>query len=68
MAPLAFEKLLVKESGVLRKLFPDTFKRYFINGSRHCVFDYRYKVNGISIIEWITHLVNDENQWADVLE
>jgi hypothetical protein len=68
MAPLAFEKLLVKESGALRQLFPDTFKRYFINGSRHCVFDYRYKVNGISIIDWIDHLVNDETQWADVLE
>ncbi len=68
MAPIDFEELLMTESGVLRQLFPDTFKRYFINGSSHCISDYEYEVNGISIIEWIDHLVNDENQWADVLE
>lgn len=68
MTPEDFEALLMAKSGSLRDLFPNTFKRYFIKGSTHCVRDYRYKVNGISIVEWIGHLVNDENQWVDVLE
>lgn len=68
MAPAEFEELLMTESGGLRQLFPDTFKRFFINGSSHCISDYEYEVNRVSILEWIGYLVNDENQWADVLE
>ena len=68
MTPLDFEELLMTESGVLRQLFPETFKRYFIYGTGHCIYNYEKEVNGISIMEWIDYLVNDDNQWTDVLE
>jgi hypothetical protein len=68
MTPQAFQDLLLSTTDKIHAEFPDTFKRYFIKGSEHCVTDYFYSVNAISVRDWIEDLVTDSPEWQDVLE
>ena len=68
MSPDKFETLLVTTSESIQMEHPDNFKRFFINGTEHCVSNYFYDVNGISIINWVDYLVNDHENWTDILE
>ncbi len=68
MSPEKFESLLVTTSESIHLRHPDTFKRFFINGAEHCVSNYYYDVNGISIIDWVNYLVNDHENWTELLE
>jgi hypothetical protein len=63
-----FRNLLVTTTNAIHTRFPDTFKRYFIKGTGHCVSTYFYSVAGVSIFDWIKDLVTDSPQWKDVLE
>jgi hypothetical protein len=68
MAPEDFETLLLEKTESARKEYPDLFKRFFIKGGGHCVQNYSYAVNGVSIWDWIGYLVANDPRWADILE
>ncbi|CAG0933692.1 hypothetical protein TFLX_03177 [Thermoflexales bacterium] len=68
MTPTAFRRLLVETTDKIHAEFSDTFKRYFIKGTAHCVPDYFYSVDGVSVRDWIEDLMNDSPEWQDVLE
>jgi hypothetical protein len=48
--------------------YPDTFQRFFVQGSAHYVTDASYQVNGVSLYDWVEALVTDDPAWEDVLE
>ena len=52
----------------IRAEFPDTFKRYLIKGTSHCVSNYYFGLGDISVRDWIEDLVTDSPEWQDVLE
>jgi hypothetical protein len=68
MKSTAFRDLLVNTTDKIHAEFPDTFKRYFIKGAAHCVWDYFYSVDGVSVRDWIEDLVTNSPEWQDVLE
>jgi hypothetical protein len=68
MTPQAFRNLLLTTTDEIHAAFPDTFKRFFIKGTAHCVPDYFYSVDGVSVRDWIEDLVTDSPEWQDVLE
>jgi len=65
--PQEYKSLLLGTTNMIRENHPLTFKRFFIKGIDHNISN-SYEVNGISIREWLEHLVNDSPQWKDILE
>lgn len=63
-----FESLVIDMTDAIRADHPDTFKRYLVAGDTHCIGDYSYRVNGVSLWDWITYLVDIDPRWTDVLE
>ena len=68
MTPRAYQGLLLTTTGRLRDEFPNSFKRYLVEGKSHCVEDYGYDVEGLTIHAWIEAMVTDDQAWRDVLE
>lgn len=72
MADADFKDLLVSTSDFIHSKYPARFNRFLINGTSHCVGEvaenYLYSVGGVTIVEWLTALVNDDPDWPDVLE
>lgn len=68
LTPEVFRSLILTTTEEIHAENPDTFKRYFIAGDRHCMDDYFYKVGGYSFWEWIGYMVNDNPRWMDILE
>jgi hypothetical protein len=68
MAPQDFKILLLDASAAARADYPDRFHRYFIEGSQHCVLDYSYEVDGVTIWDWISYMLENDPRWTDVLE
>jgi hypothetical protein len=68
MSPEAYEALLRQTTESVRNEFPDAFQRYLVDGDAHCILNYSYTVNGVSIWEWIRYMVNNDSRWTDVLE
>lgn len=68
LAPEAFQALLMSTTDAIRAEHVDTFKRFFIAGDMHCIADYSYRVNGVSLWDWVGYLVNDDPGWSDILE
>jgi hypothetical protein len=68
MAPADFETLLLETTAAVRAEYPDRFERYFVAGDGHCVRDYAYAVDSISIWEWIGYMVQNDQRWMDILE
>lgn len=68
MAPEVFQSLALSTTSAIRADHPSTFNRYFIVGDQHCVTDYSYAVNGVSIWDWVSYLVNEDPRWVDILE
>jgi hypothetical protein len=68
MAPEAFESLIISTTETIRTDHPDTFMRYFIIGDMHCIDDYSYRVDGVSLWDWVGYLVNEDPRWIDILE
>jgi hypothetical protein len=64
----AYEALLMSTTNEIRAEYPDTFQRFFVQGSGHCVTDAAYQVNGVSLYDWVEALVTDDPGWEDVLE
>jgi hypothetical protein len=63
-----FRTLLLGITDPIHAQFPKTFERFFINGADHCVWDYTYAVDGVTIQNWILQMVNDDTDWRDILE
>lgn len=68
MEPEGFKELLLSTSNRIHEAYPNSFKRFFINGKSHCVRDMEYKVNGMSYLEWILAFVREEDSWTDQME
>ncbi len=68
MAPADYEALLLETSAAARADYPDRFHLYFIKGGQHCVLDYSYEVNGVSIWEWIGYMLGKDSRWGENLE
>ncbi|MFO7935635.1 MAG: pectin acetylesterase-family hydrolase [Bacteroidales bacterium] len=68
MDPLDFRDLLLTSSGSLNEKYPDRFKRFFISGNSHCVEDHEYQIDGMRYRDWVLSLLNDSDQWKDLLE
>jgi hypothetical protein len=72
MLPEDFKNLLITTSDSIHELYPSRFKRFLINSDTHCVNElterYLYTVNGITIVKWLDHLINDSPEWQDILE
>lgn len=68
MSPELTEWLLLDVTGEIHRNFPDCFKRFLIQQEMHCVKDYTYTVQGISIWNWLNALVNNDPGWKDILE
>ncbi|HOW82911.1 MAG TPA: pectin acetylesterase-family hydrolase [Spirochaetota bacterium] len=72
MADEDFRDLLVSTSDEIRSRHPGRFSRFLIEGDTHCVGEvaggYSYAVGSVTLLEWITQLVNDDPDWPDVLE
>ena len=67
MNPENFKNLLLSTTDSIREKHPETFKRFFIKGNIHGVPNF-YRVNGISLRNWLEYLVNDSVKWTDILE
>ena len=52
------QQLLLETTNTFHQRYPATFKRYFIKGDSHCIGDYYWKVNGVTVWSWIDALVN----------
>lgn len=67
-----FRKLLLNVTGDIHKKNPDVFRRYFIEGAMHTIMQlptyYSVNVNGIYFYQWVDGLVNDTENWQDLLE
>jgi hypothetical protein len=67
-----FRKLLLDVTGDIHTENPDVFKRYFIEGSIHTIMElptyYSVNVNGIYFYQWVDGLVNDTDNFKDLLE
>jgi len=68
VAPDAFESLIISMTETIRADHPDTFKRFFVVGDMHCIGDYSYSVNGVSLWDWAGYFVKDDPRWVDILE
>ncbi|WP_161992011.1 pectin acetylesterase-family hydrolase [Flagellimonas algicola] len=68
MTPDSYSSLLLSTSGKIQAKNPNRFKRFFINGSSHCVESWKYKVKGVNLTQWVEQLVNDDSSWSDLLE
>lgn len=68
MSPEDYQSLLLSSTAYLQNRHPDTFKRFFINGSSHCVQDRDYQIRGITYWDWVLAFLHDDDSWADVLE
>ena len=68
MAPEAFRSLIVGTTDAIQTDHPETFERFFVNGEMHCISDYGYTVEGISLWDWIGYLVADDPRWIDLLD
>jgi hypothetical protein len=69
MSPREFQGLLLTTTDRIWEEFPAHFKRYLVLGDSHCVDDYSYQVQGISITGWIEAMVaEDDFRWRDVRE
>lgn len=68
MEPEKYKSLLLSTTKDLNSKYPNQFKRFFINGSSHCVEDRNYEVNGIKYWDWVLAFINDNNKWIDILE
>jgi hypothetical protein len=67
--PREFRGLLLTTTDRLREEFPARFKRYLVAGDTHCVEDYFYRVDGITIRDWIEAMVTDDDiRWRDLRE
>lgn len=67
-----FKELLLNVTRDIHKANPDVFKRYFINGAMHTIMQfptyYSVSVNGIYFYQWVDGLVNDTENFKDLLE
>jgi len=67
-----YRQLLVGITDDLHAMHPETFKRFFIEGYSHTIFElstyYSADVRGIHFNEWVGDLVNDSPDWADLLQ
>jgi hypothetical protein len=68
MSSSAFKDLLLSTTNEIHATYPETFKRYFIQGSAHCVTDYNRQLEGVSIFDWIAALIQEKTDWVEVLE
>jgi len=68
ISPEDFKTLLLETTASIHKDYPGVFQRYLIEGDAHCILNYSYTVNGISIWEWIRYMVNNDSRWTDILE
>lgn len=70
MAPREFQGLLVTTTDRLWQEFPARFKRFLVAGDAHCVDDYFYQVDGITLRDWLEAMVSDDDdlRWRDVRE
>lgn len=68
MEPEEYKSLLLKTTEDLKSKHPDQFKRFFINGTSHCVEDRNYEVKGTKYWDWILAFISDNESWVDILE
>lgn len=68
MSPEAYESLLLQTTEDVRKDYSDVFQRFFIEGDAHCILNYSYSVDGVSIWEWIGYMLSNDSRWTDVME
>ncbi len=70
--PEAYKNLLISISDEIQKKHPGSFKRFFIDSDIHCAVNapgkYSYKIQGITLYEWIRNMINDDSGWKDLLE
>ena len=65
--PQKYKEMLMSTTDAIHKKHPDTFKRFFIKGTEHNISN-SYEVYGVTLREWLGHLVNDSPKWKDILE
>ncbi len=68
MTPEDFRSFLVEISGNLHEKYPRKFKRFFIEGNLHCIEDRYYKIDSITYWDWVLQLMNESEEWEDLLE
>ena len=64
----AFKDYLLFSSTFIYDSFPDRFKRFFVNGTSHCVSNYNYIIHNISIYNWINGMIENSSDWQDLME
>ena len=62
------ELLLRTTTDEFHRRYPDTCKRYFIQRDSHCVADFYNQIHGVTVWSWLFSLVNDRQNWNDILE
>jgi hypothetical protein len=67
ISPEDFKTLLLDTTASIRKDYPDVFQRYLVEGDGHCILNYSYTVNGVSIWEWIRYMLGNDPRWTDTL-
>lgn len=65
---VSYQDLLLKHTGNLNTNHPNTFKRFFIEGTEHCPADLDYEIDGIRMMDWLEAMVNGGGEWVDLLE
>lgn len=66
-----FKTLLLKETGEVHDEFPSRFERFFVEGGAHTALlagFYSVEVNGVTLPEWTSRMINDEPGWNDLLQ
>ncbi|MCE1254275.1 MAG: hypothetical protein LWX83_12100, partial [Anaerolineae bacterium] len=62
------EAAMLNISDEVHLAHPDQFKRYFIQGASHCIPDYYWKVDNITVWMWLTQLIMDDPNWKEVMD
>jgi Pectinacetylesterase len=72
MWPVGYENLIMNVTGQIKASYPDSVARFFRNGYSHTIEmsdeGGDYEIDGISVYDWVSMLVNDDPDWDDLLE
>lgn len=68
MTPEDFKSHLLASSAYLHEKYPGQVKRFFIEGNTHCVEDRFYEIEGITFWDWVLQLMNESDEWSDLLK
>jgi hypothetical protein len=72
LMPDAYESLLRTVTGDIRTRQPERFKRFFVQGESHTIYElptfYTTEINGTSLRDWTADLLTDGPAWQDLIE